>query len=136
MPDLRHVESRSRPKKKSADSHENEAASYGLIYVNEIARQTLLKEKKPQFPVGSIIVREKLLKEGDATPQLLVALVKHERGFNTKANDWEFLVLDGKASVIQRSEKTGSCQTCHAQQKETDFVFRSYLPEEVRSQQR
>ncbi len=45
-------------------------------------------------------------------------------------------MLDGKASVIQRREKTGSCQTCHAQQKKTDFVFRSYLPEEVRRRQR
>jgi hypothetical protein len=136
MPDLRHVESAAKPKKKSADSHENEAASYGLIYVNEVARHALLNEKKPQFPVGSIIVREKLAKEGDTAPQLLVALVKHERGFNAKANDWEFLVLDGKASVIQRREKTGSCQTCHAQQKETDFVFRSYLSEAVRREQR
>ena len=130
------MEGPARPEKKSSDSHDGGGASYGVIYVNETARGALLNEKKPQFPVGSIIVREKLAKEDDTLPQLLVALVKHERGFNPKANDWEFLVLDGKASAIQRREKTGSCQACHAQQKETDFVFRSYLPEDVRREQR
>lgn len=134
MPDLR-LERAAKPEKKSSDSHESGAPSYGVIYVNEVARHTLLDEKNPHFPVGSIIVREKLAKVDDITPQLLVALVKHGRGFNPKANDWEFLVLDGKASIIQRREKTGSCQTCHAQRKETDFVFRSYLPEDVRRKQ-
>ena len=103
-----------------------------MIYVNEVARQALLDEKKPVFPVGSIIVREKLKMADATTPQLLVAMVKHERGFNPQANDWEFLVIDGNASRIQRREKTGDCLACHSQQKNTDFVFRSYLTEDVR----
>jgi hypothetical protein len=129
------VERASKPEKKNPDSHESGAVSFGVIYVNEVARRAFLDEKKPRFPVGSIIVREKLAKEDDRTPQLLVALVKHQSGFNALANDWEFLVLDSQASAIQRSEKTGSCQACHAQQKKTDFVFRTYLPEEVLRQQ-
>jgi hypothetical protein len=68
----------------------------------------------------------------DAARQALVDEKKHERGFNPKANDWEFLVIDGDASRIQRREKTGDCLACHSQQKNTDFVFRSYLPEDVR----
>ena len=107
----------------------------GVVYVNEVARHALIDEKRPQFPVGSIIVREKLARTDNPTPQTLVALVKHRPGFNPKANDWEFIVLDGKASLTQHREKTGSCQTCHAKQKNSDFVFRSYLPEDVRRRQ-
>ena len=126
-----------KPKKKSPDSHEDDRfPSYGVIYVNEAARHALLDEKRPQFPVGSIIVREKLKMADATTPQLLVAMVKHERGFNPKANDWEFLVIDGDASKIQRREKTGDCLACHSQQKTTDFVFRSYLTEDMRRKQR
>lgn len=99
-----------------------------MVYVNDVARHALLGEEKPQFPVGSIIIREKLKRAKDTEPQLLIALVKRERGFNPQANDWEFLKLDGSASKIQSREKTGSCLDCHAQQKERDYVFRSYLP--------
>lgn len=85
-------------------------------------------DEKPQFPVGSIIIREKLAQADDTAPQLLVALVKRERGFNPKAKDWEFLMFDGSATTIRQREKTGSCQECHVLQKDNDLVFRSYLP--------
>jgi hypothetical protein len=128
-------ESAATPKPKSPDSHD-ETISFGVIYVNELARRALLEEKQPKFPPGSIIVREKLGQERDAAPQVVVAMAKRERGFNPKANDWEFLVLDGGASVIQRREKTGDCRDCHAKEKKADFVFRSYLTEEVRRRQK
>jgi len=124
-----------KPARKSSNSHEDGSSSFGVVYVNEIGRHALLDEKKPRFPVGSIIVREKLTQAESATPQVLVAMIKRERGFNPQADDWEFLLLDGKVSVVQRREKIGSCQACHAQQKKSDFVFRSYLAEEVRRQQ-
>jgi hypothetical protein len=118
--------------RESSASHEDGAGSFGVVYVNEVARHALLSEKKPQFAVGSVIVREKLARETDAAPQLLVVMVKRERGFNPKANDWEFLMLDGDARRVRHREKTGSCQTCHAQQKKSDFVFRTYLTEDTR----
>jgi hypothetical protein len=125
-----------RGKRSEPASHEEFAASYGVVYVNELARQALLEQKKPQFPVGSIIVREKLLQPDAAKPQLLVAMVKRERGFNRKANDWEFLMIDGSVSQITQREKTGSCRDCHKRQKDTDFVYRTYLPETIRLSQK
>jgi len=117
-------------------SHEETAASYGVVYVNELARHALLEQKKPQFPVGSIIVREKLWQPDDAKPELLVVMVKRERGFNRKANDWEFLMINGGVNQILQREKTGSCRDCHKRQKETDFVYRTYLPENIRLSQK
>lgn len=97
------------------------------MFVNDVGRSALLEAKNPQFPVGSIIVREKLLKIDDAVPQLLVAMIKRARGFNRKANDWEFLMIDGSLTKITQREKTGSCRDCHKQQKGDDFVFRTYM---------
>jgi hypothetical protein len=127
------------PKKEKPSNftgHENSANTFGVIYVNELARHALLEEKKPQFPVGSVIVREKLLRENDTAPQVLVVMVKRERGFNRKANDWEFLLLDGSLSKITHREKTGSCRDCHKQEKDSDYVFRSYLSEKIRLSQK
>lgn len=76
------------------------------------------------------------MQANDAVPQLLVVMVKRERGFNRKANDWEFLMIDGNVSKITRREKTGGCRDCHKQQKNNDFVFRSYLTAEARSAQK
>jgi hypothetical protein len=80
----------------------------------------------PAFPLGSIIVRE------STSPGIglvdLVVMVKRAKDFSPASNDWEFLLIDGAATKIQLREKTGSCQACHARQKEDDFVFRTYLP--------
>lgn len=131
--------SRSSGRKSKPDnskSHENAFNSFGVVYVNEIARHALVNEKKPQFPVGSVIVREKLAQANAAAPELLVVMVKRARSFNRKANDWEFLTIDGSVSNITHREKTGSCRDCHQQQKGSDFVFRTYLPEDVRLSQK
>ncbi|MBC7911918.1 MAG: cytochrome P460 family protein [Pyrinomonadaceae bacterium] len=116
--------------------HEGDATSYGVIYVNELARRAMVDEKKPRFPAGSVIVREKLAQEADAAPQVLVVMVKREQGFNLKAKDWEFLTIDGQLSKVEHREKTGSCRDCHNSQKDRDFVFRSYLTEEMRGKQK
>jgi hypothetical protein len=92
----------------------------------------MAEEKTPSFPVGSVIVREKLSSEASDKPEVLTVMVKREKGFNPENNDWEFLVIDGSATKIQQREKTGSCQACHLKQKDNDFVFRSYLSDEMR----
>lgn len=121
------------PKRPSKISHKDTATSYGIIYVNEIARYALLGLKTTQFPVNSVIVREKLAISGNGLPLMLAVMVKRERGFNPKAGDWEFLLLKGDASAVTHREKTGECRSCHASQKESDFVFRTYLSPEIRS---
>ncbi len=134
----------SRPRRSSSSDdddddpspHEGDATSFGVIYVNELARRAMLHEKKPRFPVGSVIVREKLMQETDAAPQVLVVMVKREQGFNLKAKDWEFLTIDGQLSKVEHREKTGSCRDCHNSQKDRDFVFRSYLTKEMLGKQK
>jgi len=121
-----------RPQRKPRTSHTRGTSSFGIIYVNDIARRAMMEMLQPQFPVGSVIVREKMSNVGDGVPQLLAVMVKRERGFNQKANDWEFLLLDGRASAVTMRQKTGECRSCHVSEKKNDFVFRTYLPAAVR----
>lgn len=110
--------------KKSPAKHED-GNIFGVVYANDLANDFLKANAKrsKRFPIGSIIVREKLAKADDAQPQLLTAMIKRARGFNPKANDWEFLIIDGTISKILEQQKQGSCLKCHASQKKRDFVF-------------
>lgn len=110
------------PKKNEATREEG-AHSFRVVYVNRLAYTALNLEPPVRYPLGSIIIREKLAKADDAQPQHLVAMIKRARGFNPAANDWEFLVVDGAMTEIQERQKRGSCLNCHASQKERDFVY-------------
>lgn len=106
--------------------HEKGEKTFARVYTNDLALGEIYKEK-PLFPSGSMIVREKLLKETDEVPELITVMLKHEKGFSTKSNDWEFFVLDAGSSKIKKAEKVGSCSKCHAQATETDLIFKTYL---------
>ena len=109
---------------KSGPTHEGGGNSFGVVYVNNLAREAMNAEPPPlQSPRGAIIVREKLTKADDAQPQLLTVMIKRARGFNPKANDWEFLVVDGAMNKIIERQKKGSCLDCHVSQRQRDFVY-------------
>jgi hypothetical protein len=110
------------PKKKKA-THDDDVRIFGVVYANALANDAFKSLGEKRFPPGSIIVREKLAKADDTQPQLLTAMIKRSRGFNPKANDWEFLMIDGTMSKILEQPKQGSCIKCHASQKQRDFVF-------------
>lgn len=115
-------------------SHDDGPTSYGVVYVNEIGRYAMFEKKQPNFPAGTVIVREKLAQANDSEPQSLVVMIKRPQGYNSGARDWEFLALDGKLSKILEREKTSECRNCHAKQEEQDFVFRTYLTNGMRDQ--
>ncbi len=102
------------------------------MYVNEIGRQAMMTNGRPAFPIGSVIVREGT--SFDVGVIDLVVMVKRAKDFSPASGDWEFILTDGAATKIQLRQKTGSCQACHAAQKENDFVFRTYLPQSNRRQ--
>ena len=99
-----------------------------MVYVNDLARTPMFSKVVANFPLDSIIVREKLSSSSATTPDLLAVMIKRARGFNPRANDWEFLVVTGDGKKIERREKTGPCQECHASQSGNDFIFREPAP--------
>lgn len=100
--------------------------SFGAVYANDPAKAELEKEN-PRFPVGSIIVREKLPMPTSEIPQTVIAMVKREKGFSEKTGDWEFFVFNGPDLKLNSRETIGNCSACHVRAVRTDWVFPGYL---------
>jgi hypothetical protein len=116
----------SSPKKKEKTSHSLNDFSFGVVYANDLAKSEMEKEK-PNFPVGSIIIREKNATETSETPEIVIAMVKREKDFSKKTGDWEFLVFNGADLKLQSRETKSDCSKCHKQAEKSDWVFRDYL---------
>lgn len=97
--------------------------SYGVVYANDLASKAYGSAQPQVFPVGSIIVREKLSQPNATQPDLLAVMIKRERGFNPAAGDWLFLTVNGAASNVKERKKKGACLDCHASARDRDFVF-------------
>jgi hypothetical protein len=121
---------------------------YFTVYVNDIGKEAMLSTEKPQFPVGSIIVKEKVapamsLRDANyntekttpaafekpellTVPELLSVMIKREKGFNAECGDWEFRTAKADGTY-NKGETIDHCISCHAAEPEGDFTFRSYL---------
>ena len=88
----------------------------------------MLEERVPDFPQGSVIVKEKLSAPDSTQPELLTVMIKREKGFNAESGDWEYMVTNGTGTEVQARGRLSSCQACHEMNKATDFVYRNYLP--------
>jgi hypothetical protein len=97
------------------------ATAFGFAYVNEMGRDAFSREPFA-FPVGTILVRERVLPPSTDAEQLVV-MVKRKQRFNKKGNGWEFLTLSGDATRIIKREKDGKCLKCHTSASQNDFVF-------------
>lgn len=95
----------------------------GAVYVNELAAQVIAAGKSGKFPLGSIIVREKVARADEKGPELVVVMIKREPGFNRAAGDWLFLTVDGNLAKIRKRQKKGSCLACHQSERYNDFVY-------------
>lgn len=106
---------------------------YFTVFVNEVGREAMLDKKNPKFPVGSVIVKEKLPAKDSREPELLTVMIKQKKGFNPASGDWEYMVVDGTGTKLQGRGNLENCQSCHVGYKKTDYIFRTYLPAEVRN---
>jgi hypothetical protein len=107
------------------------ANKYVTVYVNDIGRKAMLEQLNPNFPEGSVIVKEKLPDKSSQSPELLTVMIKRGKGFNPTNGDWEYMVIDGTGTTVQARGRLENCQSCHTGRPGTDYVFRTYLPNEV-----
>jgi hypothetical protein len=105
---------------------------YITVYVNEIGRPAMMEQAKPSFPEGSVIVKEKLPDKSSQTPELLTVMIKRAKGFNTESGDWEYMVTDGSGTKVEAQGKLEKCQGCHLANQQKDYIFRTYLPYDVK----
>ncbi len=123
MPDERIPPEEDKPQK---NPHEKGNQTFARVFANDLANAEIYKAA-PKFPVGAIIVREKLLNAEDTKPELVTVMVKREKGSSAKTGDWEYLVIDGAMDRVKQRETVSSCSKCHANAAQTDFVFKTYL---------
>jgi hypothetical protein len=100
---------------------------YFMVRVNPIGRKALMGRGKPAFPVGSVIVKEKLLSKAANSPELLTVMVKREKGYHPSGGDWEYLALNGAGTRVDGRGRLESCRSCHVMNRNSDFVFRTYM---------
>jgi Cytochrome P460 len=115
-----------KPKKQKPKPTETDGFTFGIVYANDPAKLEIDKAN-PKFPLGATIVREKRLKIDDEIPQVVIAMVKREKGFNKKTGDWEYFTFNGADMKLQKRESVSSCSKCHANAAKTDYVFRDFL---------
>lgn len=102
------------------------------VYVNELGTKAMMHERNPRFPMGSVIVKEKLPAKDSSSPELLTVMIKREAGYNPANGDWEYMALDGNGKEVRARGRLEKCQGCHQMAKHGDYVYRNYLPAEVR----
>jgi hypothetical protein len=100
---------------------------YFTVYVNEVGREAMLRQKTPIFPERSVIVKEKLPAKDSDTPELLTVMIKRKKGFNAATGDWEYAVVDRGGTRVEERGNLQNCQACHIANQETDYIFRTYL---------
>ena len=101
------------------------AKYYVSVFVNKTGIDAMKKEVPGPFPIGSMIVKQKL-RDKKSQPELLTMMVKREVGYNPKVGDWEFVVASGDGNVVFGRGKLEQCQGCHASMAKQDYVYRTY----------
>jgi hypothetical protein len=97
------------------------------VYVNSLGLAAMQQNGERQFPVGTVIVKEKLLKAEDTSPFAVGMMIKRPAGSNPASEDWEFLYQERAKPLARGETQLPNCQACHSSQQETDSVFTVFL---------
>lgn len=88
------------------------------VYLNTLAEEALEK-KAGAYPVGAMIVKEKLDQNGTVTG--VGGMIKRAPGFDAVNADWEYFYADKGGKLAQG--RIDNCANCHSEARKTDFVF-------------
>ncbi len=116
---------------KESEANNPHNDKYINVYVNSLGKTEMTTKKRPKFPKGTVIVKEKLTTAESISPELLTVMIKREKGFNPKDGNWEYMTVNGEATEVTAKGKLENCMACHAAEKSTDYVSRQYLPYEI-----
>lgn len=101
------------------------AVAYCNVYVNELAKQTILSGEG-MYAEGSLIIKSKLKNIDDEKPELYTVMRKMPKGYDAARGDWQYMVVSDTFRLLAAG-KIDSCIGCHDDYKETDYVTRLYL---------
>jgi len=104
--------------------------AYVDIYVNDIAKETYVKQKK-EFPIGSIIIKPLYPTEKREELARLTIMMKMDRGYDSENGDWWYGVYDELGVDGWYQGKIKSCIKCHKMVKHTDYLFTQSVMEQI-----
>ncbi|MGH7596941.1 MAG: cytochrome P460 family protein [bacterium] len=99
------------------------ADRYLNIYANNIGAEIAKHEGERVFPVGSVIVKEKLLTLEGNSAEAVAMMIKRGKGFNPAGDDWEYIYWEKNGKLTRGPQQLANCQACHLNTRETDSVF-------------
>jgi hypothetical protein len=102
--------------------------SYVHLYVRGVERAVFARARR-RFPVGTIVVKEKLapgLPAGaggaaELVPNGVGGMQKMPRGYDAEGGDWLYFYSSPSGELT--SGRLESCRSCHLRALESDFVF-------------
>lgn len=98
------------------------------VYVSPAAREIMLSGRGT-YPEGSLVIKAKLSSVDSQTPELFTLMQKMPAGYDEQHGNWKYVVVDGSTFRQLASGRIDSCQSCHDQYSETDYITRVYLKE-------
>jgi integrase len=72
---------------------------------------TRTSPRRADFPVGSVIVKEKALTDSAKTKLAVAGMIKRAPGYDPAAGDWEFFYVEPGGPIDQGPIET--CRACH-----------------------
>ena len=89
------------------------------VYANPIAKAAI-DNNKATFPPGSILVKEKLMKN---KLEAITAMIREQDCYDRSddKNNWRYFYVDESAEM--QFGRIESCRKCHKNAAETDFAF-------------
>ncbi len=123
------------PRVTGVGQHYAMGSRYYRVYVNP--RASTAMHRGGTFPTGSVIVKEKLTKDGNAfNVELLTVMEKGKAGSNPSAHDWDFYVAKADGTRTTTSGQVSNCVSCHQDRMaKDDMVFRTYVSYKKASKQ-
>lgn len=101
--------------------------SYVHVYMN-VPGVNALKTGMTNYPVGTIVLKEKKRNPDQVIPSLFTGMIKQEKGYHPEAGDWEFFVTTGKGDLVVARGKISSCLDCHSRHHRTDYLTGHWKP--------
>ena len=103
-----------------------QVAAVAHIYASPDAIEVMIKRDSTSFPVGSVILKQKLDATNTQTVVLYTGMLKREKGYSPDCGDWEFFTLSGDARIVTSRGRLESCMACHKEYSRSDFVTKEY----------
>lgn len=96
------------------------------VFVSPDAVDSMLKRDAVTFPVGSVVLKQKLEADKGQNVILYTGMLKRGQGYNPDCGDWEFFTLSADGKTVTSQGRLESCMACHKDYARSDYLTKQY----------